>query len=217
MPASLGCLTNLRRSVRCGNTSALAGFDAGDGRFKGIPAVEIIASQARANQSPGGTGTPGSAGSGADMRGCFRGFFFGSIISCRACLARDAAHRHIVATNSAGPDVLCVKCCHFNGLQAYIASIRRLSGCSLEPSTATPAKSLSSLDAESRLRDSGAALASAVASSEGIRSCGNPAPVIAIMIVCYLWVIGWWLGPYGRGPASRRRPTMTGQCLLTPP
>ena len=28
------------------------------------------------------------------MRGCFRGFFFGSIISCRACLARDAAHRH---------------------------------------------------------------------------------------------------------------------------
>ena len=114
------------------------------------------------------------------MRGCFRGFFFGSIISCRACLARDAAHRHIVATNSAGPDVPCVKCCHFNGLQAYIGSIRCLSGCNPVAIAVIPAKSLSSPVPESRLRGSGAALASAVASSEGIRSCGNPAPVIAI-------------------------------------
>ena len=91
----------------------------------------------------------------ADMRGCFRGFFFGSIISCRACLARDAVHRHIVATNSAGPDVSCVKCCHFNGLQAHIGSIRRLSGCDPGAIAVIPAKSLSSPVPESRLRDSG--------------------------------------------------------------
>ena len=151
-----------------------------------------------------------------DIPGC-AAVFHDPRHSCRACLARDAAHRHIVATNSAGPDVLAVKCCYFNGLQTYIAGIGRLSGCDPGAVTVIPAKSLSSLDAESRLRDSGAALASAVASSEGIRSCGNPAPVIAIMIVCYLWVIGWWLGPYGRDRVSRRRPTMTGQCLLTPP
>ena len=89
----------------------------------------------------------------ADMRGCFRGFFFGSIVSCRACLARDAAHRHIVATNSAGPDEPCVKCCHFNGLQTYAGSIRRLSGCDPGAIAVIPAKSLSSPVLESRLRD----------------------------------------------------------------
>ena len=153
----------------------------------------------------------------ADMRGCFRGFFFGSIISCRACLARDAAHRHIVATNSAGPDVLAVKCCHFNGLQAHIGSIRRLSGCDPGAIAAIPAKSLSSPDAESRLRDSGAALASAVASSEGIRSCGNSAPVIAIMIVCYLWVIGWWLGLIWSRPGFEASADDDGAMSMTQP
>ena len=64
--------------------------------------------------------------------------------SCRACLARDAAHRHIVATNSAGPDVPCVKRCHFKGLQTYIGGIRRLSGCNPVAIAAIPAKSLSS-------------------------------------------------------------------------
>ena len=76
--------------------------------------------------------------------------------SCRACLARDAAHRHIVAMNSEGPDVSCVKCCHFNGLQTYIGGIRRLSGCDTGTIDVIPAKSLSSPVAESRLRDSGA-------------------------------------------------------------
>ena len=90
------------------------------------------------------------------MRGCFRGFSFGSIISCRACLARDAAHRHIVATNSAGPDVSCVKCCHFNGLQTYVGGIRHLSGCDPGTIAVIPAKSLASPVRESRLRDLGA-------------------------------------------------------------
>ena len=58
------------------------------------------------------------------------------------------------------PMCSCIKCCHFNGLQAYIGSIRSLSGCDPGAIAVIPAKSLSSPVAESRLRDSGAGRAS---------------------------------------------------------
>ena len=51
---------------------------------------------------------------------------------------------------------LLLKCCHFNGLQTYVGSIRRLSGCDPGAIAVIPAKSLSSPVPESRSRDSGA-------------------------------------------------------------